>query len=63
MVEAGEAPLGEIIQNGDDDMQEDLAFEKARFYETTLKIKTLYQRQKQLLHRLAEAGKKPDLSS
>jgi RNA polymerase primary sigma factor len=61
MVEAGEAPLGEIIQNGDDDVQEDLAFEKTRFYETTLKIKTLYQRQKQLLHRLAEAGKKSDL--
>jgi len=27
---------------------------------TTLKIKALYQRQKQLLHKRAEGGKKPD---
>jgi RNA polymerase primary sigma factor len=60
MVEVGEAPLGEIIQNGDDEMEEDLSYEKKRFYDTTLKIKALYQRRKLLLKKIADAGKKPD---
>jgi len=33
MVEVGDAPLGEIIQNGDDEIHEDLSSEKKRFYE------------------------------
>jgi len=60
MVEAGEAPLWHIIQNGDEEMEEDLAYERKRFYEATLKIKALYQKQKVLLIKIKDSGRKPD---
>ncbi|NJD54925.1 MAG: RNA polymerase sigma factor RpoD [Nitrospirae bacterium] len=60
MVEAGEAPLWDIIQNGDEEMEEDLPYEKKRFYDITLKIKALSQKRKLLLEKLAGTKKKPD---
>lgn len=58
MVEVGEAPLGDIIQNGDDAIEEDLSYEKKRFYDITLKIKSLYQKRKLLLKKRDATGKK-----
>ncbi|MBI5848150.1 MAG: RNA polymerase sigma factor RpoD, partial [Nitrospirae bacterium] len=60
MVEAGEAPLWHIVQNGDEEMEEDLAYERKRFHEATLKIKTLYLRHQALLKKIEDSGKKPD---
>jgi RNA polymerase primary sigma factor len=59
MVEAGDAPLGDIIQNGEEDLEEDLSYEKKRFYDITLKIKALSLKRRQLLKKLSEAGRKP----
>ena len=60
MVEAGETPLWHIIQNGDEEMEEDLAYERKRFYEATLKIRNLYQKQKVRLEKIKDSGRKPD---
>ncbi len=59
MVEAGDAPLWDIIQNGEEEMEEDLTYEKQRFYDITLKIKALSLKRRQILKRLSEAGKNP----
>jgi len=40
-------------------MEEDLSYEKKRFYDGTLKIKALSQKRKMFLKKLAEAGKNP----
>jgi len=60
MVEAGELPLGLIIQNGDEDLEEDLAYEKKRFRDATLRVKILFKKQQVLLKRIKDSGKKPD---
>jgi RNA polymerase primary sigma factor len=61
MVEVGEAPLRDIIQNGEDEEEEeDLTYEKKHFYDITLKIRALAQKRKLLLKKLAEGAKKPD---
>ena len=59
MVAAGEAALGHIIQNGDEEMEEDIALERKRFHEATLKIRTLFQKQKVLLKKIRESGREP----
>ena len=58
MVESGDAPLKDIIQNGDDELDEDLTFERERFYGATLRIKELYQKRRLLLKKLKEADNK-----
>ena len=58
MVESGDAPLKDIIQNGDEELDEDLTFERKRFYGVTLRIKELYQKRRLLLKKLKEADKK-----
>jgi RNA polymerase primary sigma factor len=58
MVESGDAPLKDIIQNGEEELEEDLTFERERFHEATLRIKSLYQKRKLLLKKLKESGKK-----
>ena len=58
MVESGDAPLKDIIQNGDEELDEDLTFERERFYGVTLRIKELYQKRRLLLKKLKEADKK-----
>jgi len=59
MVEGGDAPLWDIIQNGEEEMEEDLSYEKKRFYEITLRIKALSLKRRQLLKKLSEAGRNP----
>jgi len=58
MVESGDAPLKDIIQNGDEELEHDLTFEREKFYKVSLRIKTLYQKRKLLLKKLKEADKK-----
>jgi RNA polymerase primary sigma factor len=58
MVESGDAPLKDIIQNGDEELEEELNFERERFYEATLKIRMLCQKRKPLLNRLNKTDKK-----
>jgi RNA polymerase primary sigma factor len=58
MVESGDAPLKDIIQNGDEELEDDLTFEREKFYKISLRIKTLYQKRKLLLKKLKEADKK-----
>jgi len=59
MVESGDAPLKDIIQNGEEEPEEDLIYERERFYGVTLKVKTLYQKRRNLLIKLKEPGKTP----
>ncbi len=59
-VEAGEEPLWHVIQSLDEEMEEDRAFERKRFFEATCKIKTLFRRQKALLRKVGDSGRKPD---
>ena len=58
MVESGDAPLKDIIQNGDEELDEDLTFERERFYGVTIRIKELYQKRRLLLKKFKEAEKK-----
>lgn len=58
MVESGDAPLKDIIQNSEEELEEDLTFERKKFYEVTLKIKALCQKRMLLLKKLREAEKK-----
>ena len=58
MVESGDAPLKDIIQNGEEELEEDLTFERERFHGVTLTIKALYQKRKLLLKKLKGAEKK-----
>ncbi len=57
LVESGEAPLPDLIHNGDDDLGEDLIFEREKFYKATLVIKALQQKRKLLLKKLAASRK------
>ncbi len=57
MIEIGEAPLEEIIQNGEDEAEDDLIFERKRFFNITLDLKALYQKRKQLLRKFKTSGK------
>jgi RNA polymerase primary sigma factor len=52
LIEMGEAPLENIIINGDDDDDESLMQERRRFYQITQSIKSLHQRRKLLLKKL-----------
>ncbi len=56
MVEAGEAPLEEIILNGEEEAEEDLIFERKRFFNITSDVKSLYQKRKPLLKKLKETA-------
>lgn len=58
MVESGDAPLKDIIQNGEEELEEDLIFERERFYSATIRIKMLCQKRKPLLNKFNKAGKK-----
>jgi len=58
MVESGDVLLKDIIQNGEEELEEDLTFERKSFYEATLKVKALCQKRKLLLKKLMEAEKK-----
>lgn len=51
LVEQGEAPFMELIQNGEDIGEDDLYTERQRFYEMTLEVKKLWKRKDGLLKR------------
>ncbi|MEW6675426.1 MAG: RNA polymerase sigma factor RpoD [Nitrospirota bacterium] len=59
MVRSGEAPLAEIIQNGEEETEEHLLLERKRFFEVTEKINGLYQKRKGYLKRLKETKPPP----
>jgi RNA polymerase primary sigma factor len=63
MVEMGEAPLENIILNGEEEAEEDLIFERKRFYAITSDIKSLYKKRKLLLKRLNASGDKSQKKS
>jgi RNA polymerase primary sigma factor len=48
-VEAGEAPLADLTQNWEEEAEEDLSFERRRFFEVTKEIKTLHEKRNGLL--------------
>ncbi len=58
MVRSGEAPLAEIIQNGEEETEEGLLLERKNFYEVTEEIDSLHQKRKQYLERLKEISKR-----
>jgi RNA polymerase primary sigma factor len=53
-VEMGEAPLEEIIQNGEDGIEEELAFERGKFSGVTAQLTPLYEERRTLLGKLGE---------
>jgi RNA polymerase primary sigma factor len=53
-VEMGEAPLEEIIQNGEDGIEEELVFERGKFSLVTAQLRPLYEARKRLLGKLGE---------
>lgn len=55
-VEMGEAPFEEIVQNGEDESDEDLEFERKKFYQGTVDIKSLYQRRRTIIGKLKRAA-------
>lgn len=59
MVEAGKVQLGQIVQNGDEDMEEDLVHEKKRFCTATLRVKALFQKQQSLMKKIRDSGSNP----
>lgn len=61
MIEAGEAPLEEIIQNGEDEAEEDLLLERKKFSEIALLLKPLHDKRKKLLNNVSDvAGPIPE---
>ncbi len=56
MVEVGEAPLEEIILNGEDEVEEDLIMERKKFSEIALLLKPLRDSRKTLLKNVRDAG-------
>jgi RNA polymerase primary sigma factor len=56
-VEAGEAPLADLTQNWEEDAEEDLSFERRRFFEVTKEIKTLHEKRNGLLLLRKNAGR------
>lgn len=58
LVEKGEAPLDEIIQNGDIEAEEDLEEERKKFQRTARRLHTLFEKRERLLSDVK--GRKPD---
>jgi RNA polymerase primary sigma factor len=56
MVEAGEAPLEEIIINGEDEVEEDLIMERKKFSEIASLLEPLRDSRKTLLKNVRNAG-------
>src|SRR5574340_196245 len=56
LIEKGDAPLAEIIQDGEETFEEDLFTERKRFFEVTAQIKKLHEKRMACLKRLEEEG-------
>lgn len=55
VVETGEAPLREITQGGEEELEEDLIFQRKRFFEITRKLRPLHEKRKLLLNQIRES--------
>jgi len=53
LVEKGEAPLAEIIRNGEEALESDLLVERKRFFDITARIKKLYEQRRAYLKKPA----------
>ncbi|TAL26926.1 MAG: RNA polymerase sigma factor RpoD [Nitrospirae bacterium] len=60
LIEKGEAPLGEITQNGDETFDEDIFAERKRFSDIAAEINKLYEKRKVYLKKLAAKGSAAD---
>ncbi len=56
IIEAGEAPLAEITQNAEDEVEEDLICERKKFSQVTAQIRSLYEKRVEMLDRRREPG-------
>ena len=57
MINSGEAPLSEIIQNTEEEIEEDLISERKRFFKITKEIDALNKKRKGYLRRLNNVSK------
>ncbi|MBA3071529.1 MAG: RNA polymerase sigma factor RpoD [Nitrospirae bacterium] len=55
-IEKGDAPLAEIIQDGEETFEEDLFTERKRFFDVTAQIKKLHEKRMACLKRLEAEG-------
>ncbi len=53
LIEKGEAPLAEIIQNGEEAVEEDIFAERKRFFNITVHVKKLYEKRRAYLKKVA----------
>jgi RNA polymerase primary sigma factor len=56
LTEKGDAPLAEIIQDGEEAFEEDLFTERKRFFDVTTQIKKLHEKRMACLKRLEDEG-------
>lgn len=56
LIEKGDAPLAEIIQDGEETFEEDLFTERKRFFDVTAQIKKLHEKRMACLKRLEAEG-------
>lgn len=57
MIKSGEAPLPEIVQNSEEEIEEDLISERKRFFKITKEIYSLNQKRKVYLRKLSKVPK------
>lgn len=58
MIKNGEAPLPEIVQNSEEEIEEDIVSERKRFFKVTRGIDSLNQKRKGYLKKLNEVSRK-----
>jgi RNA polymerase primary sigma factor len=58
MIKNGEAPLPEIVQNSEEEIEEDIVSERKRFFNITKGIESLNQKRKGYLKKLNEVSRK-----
>ncbi len=54
LIEKGEAPLAEVVQDGEELLEEDIFAERKRFFDITLQMKKLYDKRREHLKKLAD---------
>ena len=59
LIEKGEAPLAEMIQNSDEVFEEDILAERKRLVDVTVRIKKLYEQRKSYLKKVSAEGGVP----
>jgi RNA polymerase primary sigma factor len=56
LVKSGEAPLGEILKDVDEETEEELVLERKKFFEVTENINSLFRKRESYLKRLKDAS-------